>query len=348
MKITAPLLAILLSLGLMLSSVASATASQPKITVNNRVLAKINGTPITMMDVVKQMDIFFHHNFPEYKDSFQARFQFYSTNWQHFLQELIDRELIIADAQEKKMEIADGDIRQELEGNFGPNVAETIDSLGMTYQEAWRLVKSDIILRRMMMYMVNSKAFNQVSPREIRHAYREYKEQTLKNDQWRYQVITIRSSDAEHGKVIASEAYRLLNEESISPKKLTELLRENDLLHETDKLSVSHKFKHASDTLSEAYRQVLSGMQPSSYSQPIGQTSRNNQLVYRIFYLDGYQAPQVAPLKEVEENIKEKMVDKATNDEANKYLTKLRKRFHVDNQHLAEMIPPNYEPFTII
>ena len=47
------------------------------------------------------------------------------SNWQHFLREMVDKELIVADAKENKMQLSHGDIREELEKNFGLNIIDT-------------------------------------------------------------------------------------------------------------------------------------------------------------------------------------------------------------------------------
>ena len=86
-----------------------------RITVNNRVLANVNGKPITVIDVMKRMDLVFLKQFAEYTNSPSARHQFYMANWKRTLNELIDKELILCDAKEMKMEVASGDVRQEME-----------------------------------------------------------------------------------------------------------------------------------------------------------------------------------------------------------------------------------------
>src|SRR5579872_3060389 len=100
---------------------------EPKISMQNTILAKVNGTTISMMDVKKKMDILFHQNYPQLADSNQARFQFYEVSWRHVLMEMIDHELILADAAEKEVKLTDGEVREEMEARFGPNVMLTLD-----------------------------------------------------------------------------------------------------------------------------------------------------------------------------------------------------------------------------
>src|SRR5205085_3839907 len=93
-----------------------------RIIVNNRILAKVNGKALSVYDIMKKMDLLFYRAFPEYTSSTVARFQFYEMNWQAVLRDLIDKELIIADADENKVEVSSGDVRQEMETLFGPNI----------------------------------------------------------------------------------------------------------------------------------------------------------------------------------------------------------------------------------
>ena len=76
-----------------------------QIIINNRVLARVNGKPISVIDVMKKMDMIFLRQYPEYAEVPQARFQFYELSWKHVLEDLIDKELILADAEEAKMQV---------------------------------------------------------------------------------------------------------------------------------------------------------------------------------------------------------------------------------------------------
>ncbi len=80
-----------------------------KIAVNNKILAKVNGKVISTVDIMKKMDMQFYKRFPQYVTSVEARYQFYLANWGHVLQEFIDKELILADAAESKIEVSSGD-----------------------------------------------------------------------------------------------------------------------------------------------------------------------------------------------------------------------------------------------
>ncbi len=71
-----------------------------KIVIQNSILTQVNGTPISVIDLKKKMDLVFHQNYPQLEDSTAARYQFYQTSWRHVLSEMIDHQLILADAKD--------------------------------------------------------------------------------------------------------------------------------------------------------------------------------------------------------------------------------------------------------
>ena len=80
--------------------------NSPHLAVNNRILAKVNDKAISVVDVMKKMDVLFYREFPQYTSSMQARYQFYKANWKHVLEELVSKELVMADAEENKRQAA--------------------------------------------------------------------------------------------------------------------------------------------------------------------------------------------------------------------------------------------------
>src|SRR5262249_17801417 len=143
------------------------------IVVNNRILARINEKAISVVDLMKKLDVLFYREFPQYTSSKVARYQFYQANWKNVLQELIDKELILADAEENKLPISSGDVRQEMEQLFGPNIIANLDKVGLSFDDAWKIVQGDITIRRMMYMRVNAKAMRQVTPQDVWAAYEE-------------------------------------------------------------------------------------------------------------------------------------------------------------------------------
>lgn len=316
--------------------------------VNNRILAKVNGKAISVIDVMKKMDVLFYRQFPEYTSSISAKFQFYQVNWKHVLKDLIDKELITADAEENKLQVTNGDIRQEMETLFGPNIITNLDKIGMTYNEAWEIVKGDIILKRMMGYRVNSKALREVTPQSIYHAYQEYAKANIIPETFTYQVISIRDKDPEIGRRHADLIEKNLHQKTIQLETLKTSVQE--ILGEGNKtqVSLSEEFKHSEKEMSNAYKEAVLKLNEGEFSKATAQKSRTDQsTVYRIFFLKEKTKGGMIPFSEVENQIKEGLIDQAVDKETIAYLKKLRSHFDVQQIQLNELNDDNYQPFSL-
>jgi hypothetical protein len=318
------------------------------VTVNNRVLAKVNGKAISVVDVMKKLDMYFYKQFPQYVNIPEAHYQFYTANWQHVLGELIDKELVLADAEENKMPISSGDVRQELELLFGPNIIANLDKVGLSFDEAWKIVRGDIIIKRMLYARVNVKALGDVTPQKVRDAYDEYTKKNTKDDEWQYYVMTIRDQDPLEGAKTAQLAYRLATEDKIPLESIPKKIEERTGPDSKSNVSISEKFLHTEKQMSEAYRKTLITLKPDTYSEPISQKSRKDQnTVYRIFLLKTILPGGIPPFNEIAPQLKNKLLDEAVGKESQIYLEKLRKRYGINEEELKKMFDANFQPFTL-
>lgn len=326
---------------------AAVVDSGPQIEVNNRVLAKINGNPISVIDLMKKMDFIFYREFPQYADVAEARFQFFSTNWKNVLNEMIDAELIIASAKDVKLKITDGEVRQEIEKIFGPNVVGNIDKLGMTYQEVFKLVQNDLTIKSMSYAMAQVPALNKVGPKEIRQAYDLYVKEHPVEESWEYCVISIKAPNQLKGKALAELSYKLLTENNVPPSDLHNALKEHHLITEDASISVSEDFLRKKSELSEAHKEALLKLEEGAYSQPLFQVSRvnNKQALYRIFFIKKHTTEGFIPFADVEGQLKNELLDRAMVEETERYRKKLRTRFCIDDNYLKMMLPDGFEPF---
>lgn len=197
-----------------------------EILVQNRVVAQVNGKPVTALDVIKRMDFLFYRQYPEYLSINQARLQFYEMNFEHALQELIDRELMRADAVEMKIEIVPSDIRQELETTFGPDIISNLDKIGLRLDEAMEMLKDELLIRRVTMYKVNGKAFRNVGPLEIKKAYEEWVQTNTEPQKWGYRLMTLRSPSEVDGMEVGLKVKEALLTGEAPEKVRDDLLRE--------------------------------------------------------------------------------------------------------------------------
>jgi hypothetical protein len=338
-----------LFLGILCCSILSAElpssmmnfSGEPKIGVQNAILAKVNGTTISMMDVKKKMDMIFYQHYPQLAESTQARYQFYETSWRRMLMEMIDNELILADAADKEVKLTDAEVREEIENRFGPNVMTTLDKIGITYDETWKLIKNEMLVARMSWWFIQAKAMAKVTPQEIRQGYRLYLKENPARTEWTYRVLSIRGGDRE----IADELYE--NIRTMSLEKVNEFLKEFEEAHSTCSLSLSNEYKASDAELSESHRTGLENLAPGSFGSPITQVSRDKKKLARIFYLAEKVDIPALTFEQMAPQIRNELIQKNSMEVSAAYLGKLRKHYRFDADHLQESLPTDLQPFAL-
>ncbi len=317
---------------------------EPKIAFQNAILAKVNGTTISMMDVKKKMDMLFHQNYSHLADSNQARFQFYQVSWRHVLMELIDNELMMADSLEKEVKLSDGEVREEMEERFGPNVMKTLDKIGLTYEETWKMVRKEMLVRRMSWWFIQSKAMQSVTPQDIRQAYRFYLKENPAYNQWTYRVISIRADHPEED--LAQNVHQFLTQSGQSPELLGDKLKSFE--KDTITIQLSTEYDATDKDLSEAHRTALASLKPGTYSEPSFQMSRvDRKAVYRIFYLVRKEEHPASSFEAMAHQLQNELTQKAMVQESQNYLEKLRKHYGFDTAHIKQTVPDDLNPFSL-
>lgn len=315
------------------------------IFVNNRILAKVNGKPITVIDLMKKMDLIFYKQYPQYATSVEARAQFYQMNWKALLQEMVDKELVLADAEENKLPLSQGDIRQEMESIFGPNIIANLDKAGLTYEEANQMLKEELTLRRMMAIRVHGKAVRTVTPQMVRASYEEWSKANTKPDLWVYQVISIKGKDPVKSEAAAHAAYKALTEENVAIADLQTKLESLSLIGAETSFNLTAPAENTPKDISETYREVLATLEPGTFSPPSIHKSRSSDAqIYRIFYLKEAKKGGALPFKDVENKLKDKLIDQAVMTESDAYMARLRKHY---DTNINETLPDGFEPFEV-
>lgn len=313
-----------------------------ELIVNNRILTKVNGKTISVMDVMKKMDVYLSRYYPQYVNSKAARFQFYISSWKDTLNQMIDNELMMADAESREVVVSDGEVRQEIQERFGPNIMSSLSRLGLTYEEARKMVHQDMIVQRMNWLRVTSKALQKVNSQDVKNAYKEFCEHNPAQEEWKYQLLSIRSNNKEVSSELAKKAFELLQMPGSSLDGIAEQLKSAENLVS---VNVSQEYVVEGKALADSHKQVLASLAIGSFSQPIEQTSRDNSVVYRIFYLKGYSKKELPTFEQVANEIKDGLLQKAASEERSSYETKLRQRFGYDAKSLD--LPSDFEPFSL-
>lgn len=353
---------------LSLFPIASCMASAPftsleepqNLIVHNRILAKVNDKTISVVDVMKKMDVYLNRAYPHLTGSKLARYQFYSANWRETLDQMIDDELMLIDSEGKDLKITDGDVRENLQERFGPNVMANLDKLGLSYDEARKMIHTELVVQKMVWFRVNAKALLSVNPKDIKEFYKDY---CLKNppvERWKYQVLSIRARDTQSAEILASKAYERLMMDKTDLQTVASQLQEprsNDRVsvmhvsHEQNEdvsISVSEEYEVTDKEISDAHKKALIFLKPGSYSKPISQLSRfDNSTVYRIFYLKDHSKSKVPQFEKIEEKLENELIQQAIGRESGIYIQKLRERLGYDAKNMQESIPNDFQPFTL-
>lgn len=341
------LLSLLLASGTLAAQHAPIMFNQEEkaeLVVNNRILAKVNGKPISVIDIMKKMDIIFLRRFPEYTRSKVARYQFYMANWKPILNELIEKELILADAQEKKIPVSSGDVRQEMESMFGPNIIANLDKVGMSFDEAWKIVQGDITIKRMIYIRVNSVAGKLVTPQKIRGGYEKIVKETILPERWKYQVISIRDENATQAAEAANLVHHLITEEQIPADKIKSKVAEYNHIGKETQINVSEVYDQNEKEVSEAYKGIFATLSTGEFTVPLVQKSRDKSTVFRIFNMIEKDPGGEIPFTKLENEVRAQLHEEAVNNEADAYIKKLKLYYDVQEMHLDA---DNYTPFSL-
>ena len=316
-----------------------------KIAINNKILVKIHGKVISVMDVQKKMDFFLYENNKEILESPVLLYQFYTQNWKDILQDMIDNELILMEGDELKIEITDSEVREEIEKRFGSNVIHKFENMGITYENIKEIVHDDMIIKNLSWYRIWARAIQLATPEVVKHEYQTHISNTQFKDKWTYQTITVKGTSTELTENTAKKAYALINQHGNLPNIINELKNEtpkNLAMHVSDELSLS------SSELSPEYKSILQKLTYTNISEPIQQKSRvDGSTVYKIFMLKDYQPAIIPSLDELSSKIHAQLVNQISSTQRKKYLFNLRKQFCCEDLTAEKIVDNNFQPFLI-
>jgi hypothetical protein len=312
-----------------------------ELVVNNHILVKINGKTISVIDVMKKMDFYLNRHYPQLANSSTARFQFYTTTWRETLNQMVDNELMMADAEAKEIKISEGEVRQDIQERFGPNIMTALSKLGLTYEEAKKMVHQELVVQRMNWFRVTSKALQRVTPQDVKEAYQQYCEANPPKEEWKYQMLSIRAGSREMGAQIAGAAAELLKTGDLP--SATEKLKALQPPESLAVINLSQDYTVEARSLAQSHREALAALKVGETSLPIEQVSKDNSVVFRFFHLKDHTLSQPHKFEALANELKENLLQKAVSEELAAYVTRLRQRF---GDHALD-IPPNFEPFVL-
>ncbi len=330
--------------------------SQAKIIVHNRPLAKINGKVFSVMDVKKRMDNYLAKAYPEIFTEPESVFQFYVHSWRNVLQEMIDNELMLMEGESLSYKLDKTYIKEELREKYGPNINQKLDELGLTSEEAERTVEDDLICRSLMWYRVWQKSINQVTPEVVKEHYAKQQENRPKQDEWTYQMCTIRGRDAEAAEKLAEDVRKLFslvgndegNQGSLGSALADAVKAVSAITPSGVTVKLSDDIHLTSQQLSTENLSILENMTPLSISEPIKQKSRyDDTTVMRLFFVKEHLVKEPPSFEELESEIREGLVAKEGEKIKAEYMNKLRKRFCCEHLVVDKMYNAQFPVFSL-
>lgn len=328
----------------LLLSVSLLHAESEKIVINNRILTTVNGKTLSVLDVVKKMDVFLSQNYPQYLDSEQAKMQFYTMRWKPTLQQMVDEELMMADAESREVKTTDAEVREEIQNRYGPNVMGSLDKLGITYEEAKKMVHQELVVQKIQWLRVTSKVLSKVTTEVVKKAFEAYLVKNPPKEMWTYQFLTLRDDDVDTALSLAAQI-KDLNETAggalaVAADIFKQKLPEAEWTH----LSLSSELETEEKELSTAHREILGATPLGQWSEPVVQQSRDGSQVVRIFHLKGHTKQETPQFETMASGMRTEILNQYADKEMEAYLTRLHQRFNFSESSLD--IPPQFEPFS--
>jgi hypothetical protein len=339
----------LADMGAAAAQLAPTNAKMPKrLRVNNRVLISVLGKPITVLDLQKSLETQFFAQFPQYRDKPEAKWEYFTVRWQDVLNDLIDRELILADAADRELDLPEGDIREEMIKRFGADLAVSTAQMGLDLDEVWEMVRLELRAQKMVGGMVMYPAFTEITPEQVKEAYDVACAESVGKEELIYRILTVRGQDAQACEFVAQRAHSLLCEECGNTGAVCKAIDGCCDLPDGITWTMSEEFRQPVKNLSPSHREVLEKLQVGTFSQPIAQRSRvDQQNVQRIFVLTGRDSKAPPPFEAAAQGIQESLAHRRANQLHEQYINQLRAKYGITQAYVSQSIPKEFKPFEL-
>lgn len=328
----------------LLLSISLLHADGEKIVVNNRILTTVNGKTLSVLDVVKKMDVFLSQYYPQYLDSEPTKMQFYQMRWKSTLQQMVDEELMMADAESREVKATDAEVREEIQNRYGPNVMGSLDKLGISYEEAKKMIHQELVVQKIQWLRVTSKVLARVTTEVVKKAFDEYLVKNPPKEMWTYQFLTLRYDEVDTALSLAKQIADLNETAGGVLAVAADLFKQKIPEAEWTHLSLSSELQSEEKELSEAHREILAQTEIGKWSAPIVQQSRDGSKVVRIFHLKGHTKQETPQFEIMANGIRTEILNKYADKEMEVYLARLHQRFNFSESSLD--IPAQFEPFS--
>ena len=173
----------------------------------------------------------------------------------------------------------------------------------------------------------------------------------MTEDAWTYQVLSLRHKNGEKAADAAAMAAKIRAENpQIAMEELYEQLvakRDAGELDSALVLRLADPEVRSTQSLATVYRKGLEGLAKGQSSAAHKQVSRDGSTAYRIFYLEDYDEGTPPSYDEVLPQLQNALFGAAAQEEEERYITRLRERYGIDEDYLHEMVPVAFQPFSL-
>lgn len=314
--------------------------SSAEFSLENRILAKVGKTTLSVLDVKKKMDVFYHKHYPQFYDNDYARFQFYQSSWKPVLNQMIHEELMLIDAKDKDIQVPSGEVHETLIRRFGPNVVDTLEKIGITHAEAEETIRKEMIVQRMTWYFVNQKVVQNVHPADVR---KEYKKKYVTNfhptENLVYRVLSVKGNSSF---LTAESLYEKIR--SSTELDLGEILDTERKSEPSASITLSAEYNREREDISRSHLSALNALSPGQFSKPLAQLNKKTGAIdYKIFYLKKKTSLQPPSIEEKYEQIRQELMNEVAKKYSAEYMDRLKNLYNI-SQFLEE-IPESFQPF---
>ena len=162
--------------------------SAPEVSANVRVVATVNGDPITLAEYQERLA----------RSGFKSDKELTPEVQEEFLNSLIERKMLLREAQRRRIKISLPDINKRIESlraDQGKGIKEVLAGQGIDFEKWKNDVWEDLMIERLLARDVNRKTA--VSASDIRRYYQEHQQDFERPEQARVrQIVVTTEADA--------------------------------------------------------------------------------------------------------------------------------------------------------
>lgn len=327
-----------------ISFVGLASLYPASIQTTNRILARVGKHAITVLDVKKEMDRQLYIKDKNLLADPNETFSFYAQNWKMVLNKITQDEMLLLEAESLEYKIPTHEISKRVSVLFGDNTVEALKLLNITPERAREISNREIISEHFAWFQVWSKSFMEATPSTVHKAYEQHIADLAKKDKWTYQALYVKGADEGLVKDTTKSITTLLSKGEFT--NLSTIIDQIDFHDERVKVGVSQDITLEKGQLSPKILTVLEKLDEGMMSEVIAGKS-SNAFTNKILYLKERKKEHIPGFAEMNDKLKNEIVNKVGTKIASDYYEDLYKKYDVDGLWGEKLGTSQLEPFAL-